>query len=421
MPSPREFLFSLDPVGIRLGLERIDALMAILGRPDAAYPSIIVAGTNGKGSVTAMAERGLRAAGYRTGRYTSPHLVRLEERFAIDGQDAEAAAVDRAIASVQRAAASLDGPPSYFEATTATALELFRTAAVDVAVLEVGLGGRLDATNVTHPIASAITAIDFDHQQFLGDTLEAIAYEKAGVIEPGTLAVLGANAAVVDGVVAARCRDVGADLVRAAEGVEARVSVSDGRTRLALRTPATDYGTLALALRGRHQVDNAVTAIRLLETLDARAAFDVPARAVRVAVEDVSWPGRLELVRAGGFEVLIDGAHNAAGAAALAAYLTEVHPGRLPLVFGVLRDKDVAAVATALARTASIVVCTAPRSARALPPDELAAVVSRCAPDVDVRVAARPHDALRIAAGHGSPVVVAGSLYLAGEVRADVS
>lgn len=421
MPPPREFLFSLDPVGIRLGLERIQALVDALGRPDRAYRSIIVAGTNGKGSVSAMTERGLRAAGYRTGRYTSPHLLHLEERFAIDGTDADARALDRAIARVQRAAGSLDGPPSYFEATTAAALELFRAAQVDVAVLEVGLGGRLDATNVTTPVAAAITAVDFDHQQLLGDTLAAIAAEKAGVIKRGGLAVLGANGPVVETVVADRCRAVGAGLVRATAGVEARTWLEGDRTMLELRTPDGNYGTLALGLRGRHQADNAVTAVRLLETLRARSLFDVPDHAIRTAVEDVLWPGRLELVRADGHDVLIDGAHNAAGAAALVAYLAEAYGRRLPLVVGMMGDKDVAAVAGALADAASIIVCTTAQNARAMPADELAAIVARRAPGLDVRVAGDPRDALRVAAAHGSPVVVAGSLYLAGEVRADIS
>src|SRR5690606_15529541 len=226
---------------------------------------------------------------------------------------------------------------------------------------------RLDATNVTTPVAAAITAVDFDHQQLLGDTLAAIAAEKAGVIKRGGLAVLGANAPIVDTVVADRCRTVGAELVRATAGVEARTWLEGDRTMLELRTPDGNYGTLALGLRGRHQADNAVTAVRLLETLRARSLFDVPDHAIRTAVEDVLWPGRLELMRADGHDVLIDGAHNAAGAAALVAYLAEAYGRRLPLVVGMMGDKDVAAVAGALADAASIIVCTTAQNARAMP------------------------------------------------------
>ena len=201
MISDREYLLSLELIGIKLGLEQIRSLVALLGHPDRAYPSLIVAGTNGKGSVAAMVERGLRAAGLRTGRYTSPHLVDLEERFAIDGRPISRDQFDRVARRVRDAVSQLASPPSFFEATTALALEVFRDERVDVAVLEVGLGGRLDATNVVDAVAAAITAIDFDHEQYLGSTIQEIAAEKAGVIKPKSLVVLGANPAAVQEVV----------------------------------------------------------------------------------------------------------------------------------------------------------------------------------------------------------------------------
>nr|MBP8274427.1 bifunctional folylpolyglutamate synthase/dihydrofolate synthase [Acidobacteriota bacterium] len=191
--TAREYLFSLEQIGIKLGLEQIRLLLLALDCPDLAFPSIIVAGTNGKGSVTAMIERGLREAGHRTGRYISPHLVAIEERVAIDGVPIAEATFDRLAARVRQASASLPFPPSFFEATTALALEAFRDARVDVAVLEVGLGGRLDATNAVSPVMAVITAIDLDHQQYLGNSIEEIAYEKAGIIKPGVSTVIGAN------------------------------------------------------------------------------------------------------------------------------------------------------------------------------------------------------------------------------------
>jgi dihydrofolate synthase/folylpolyglutamate synthase len=422
MTPARAYLYSLEHIGIKLGLEQIRGLLAALGSPERNFPTIAIAGTNGKGSVTAMLERGLRAAGYRTGRFTSPHLIRLEERFTIDGKDVEAEVLDAAIEHVQHAAVALPAPPTFFEVTTAAALDLFRAAAVDVALLEVGLGGRLDSTNAADACASVITAVDLDHQQYLGDTLDAIAAEKAGVIKPGTFCVLADNAPTVESVVAGQCARVGATLVRASEGTVAAVRFERGRAQLDLTTPVATYAGLTLALRGRHQVHNATAAIRMLEELDLRTPFAISVAARRTAVEDVQWPGRLEHVRVHGVETILDGAHNAAGAQALAAYLSEAYPGRrLPLVIGVLRDKNAAAMLSALAPRAAHLFCTAPTSPRAIPPHELGALVSTIAPGVDVEVSDDPDAAIRTAARHGAPVVVAGSLYLVGEVRARVS
>lgn len=421
MQAPRAFLTSLEQIGIKLGLDQIRGLVAALGHPDRAYRSIVIAGTNGKGSVTAMLERGLRAGGYRTGRYTSPHLVNLEERFTIGGVDVTPDALDAALTRVQRASESLPAPPSFFEATTAAALDLFRTSAIDVALLEVGLGGRLDATNVVEAIASVITSIDFDHQQFLGNTIEAIAWEKAGVIKPGTFCVLAANAPAVQAVVARRCREVGADLIEVSAATQASVDMREGRARIGLRTPTRAYEPMTLGLRGRHQAQNAVAAVRTLEELDRRGVFRVPEQAVRRAVEDVVWPGRLEVVTVDSHLVLIDAAHNAAGAAALAAFLRETWQRPLPIVLGVLRDKDVSAVVAPLAAVASRIVCTAAPSPRAMAAIDLATVVRRHTRGIEVDACDTPRLAIAIAGAHGSPVVVAGSLYLAGAVRAHIS
>jgi dihydrofolate synthase/folylpolyglutamate synthase len=416
--SDRDYLFSLEQFGIKLGLEQIGALVERLGRPDASFASIVIAGTNGKGSVSAMVERGLRAAGYRTGRYISPHLIRLEERFAIDGDDVDAAALDAAATRLRAAAAALPFPPSFFEATTAIALDLFREAGVDVAVLEVGLGGRLDATNIVHSIAEAITAIDFDHEAYLGHTLDAIAREKAGVIEPGSVVVVGANPEPVWHIMRDAAATAGASALYAPEGVTMEAAVVGGRTRLRLRTPREDYGELTLALRGRHQADNALTAVRLLEELSSRTPRAIPAAAIRTALTDVAWPGRLEMFRWRGADILLDGAHNPAGARALASYLDETYGRRLPIVVGAMRDKDLAGLVAALAPVASHLVCTSASTARAASPAELAGAARAVAPDVTVFEDLSPMDALVRARALGDPVVVAGSLYLVGEVRA---
>ncbi len=419
--TSREYLFSLEQFGIKLGLTQIRALLNALGEPERAYPSVLIAGTNGKGSVTAMVERALRAAGYCTGRYTSPHLVHIEERIAVDGAPIAQAAFDTLADAVRRAARVLPAPPSFFEATTALALAAFRQAQVDVAVLEVGLGGRLDATNVLSPMGVAITAIDLDHEMYLGATIEAIAREKAGVIKPQGLCVLARNGEHARTVVANACREVSAELVYAPDGVRAEASMIDGRTRLALSTPERGYGQIVLGLRGRHQIDNAVTAVRLLEKLPARAGLPIAPEAIVAGVRDVEWPGRLELRPRHGGHVLIDGAHNPAGARALAGYLKETYGRPLPVVLGVMRDKAIDRIVEALAECASIFVCTAPASPRAVTPAELETTVRRSAPAVPVCVVSSPPAAVDEALAHDTLVVVAGSLYLAGEIRSEFS
>ncbi|HYN08433.1 MAG TPA: folylpolyglutamate synthase/dihydrofolate synthase family protein [Vicinamibacterales bacterium] len=419
--SDRSFLDSLEIIGIKLGLDQIRALCEQLDRPQDSFRSIVVAGTNGKGSVTAMVERGLRAAGYRTGRYTSPHLAHLEERFAIDGVSVPANVLDEVLGRVQSAATKLPAPSSYFEATTAAAFEIFRDGQVDVAVLEVGLGGRLDATNVVTPIAVAITAIDFDHQAYLGDTIEAIAREKAGVIKPDCLTVLAINPKAVREVVRATCEQQGASLVYAPDGVAIDARIVDGATTLSLTTPRGTHAGLSLALRGRHQIDNAVTAVRLLEELAASDRLSVPAGAIRSALADVEWPARLELIRWNGHEVLIDGAHNPAGAHALAWHLQETYDHRVPMVVGIMRDKNIGQMIQSLAPAASHFIFTASATGRASSPSDLVRAAAHIAPYVPAVEFARPSDALRHAVTLGQPAVVAGSLYLAGEIRADIS
>ncbi len=417
----REYLFSLEQFGIKLGLDQIRALVAGLGAPDRSFRSIVVAGTNGKGSATAMVERALRAAGYRTGRYTSPHLIRLEERIALGGEAIDPAALDAIAGRVQEVARRLPVPPTFFEATTAAALEAFREAGVEVAVCEVGLGGRLDATNVLSPVGVGITAIDFDHERHLGNTIEAIAREKAGIVKPGGLCVLSRNSPAVRAIVEDTCQSVGSSFTGADDDVQADAELREGLTRLRLRTPKRDYGDLTLGLRGRHQIDNALLAVRLLEELAARRGLAVGAGAIRVGLTDVDWPARLELRRTPAGDVLIDGAHNPSGARALAAYIDEAFGRRVPVVVGVMRDKSIGAMIAALASCASAFVCTAPSSPRAASLEALAEAARAHAPGVPITALPSPAAAVAHALSLGSPAVVAGSLYLAGEVLAELS
>ncbi|HUF23208.1 MAG TPA: folylpolyglutamate synthase/dihydrofolate synthase family protein [Vicinamibacterales bacterium] len=415
-----EYLFSLEALGIKLGLDNIRRLLADLDRPDRAFHSIVIAGTNGKGSVTAMLERALRAAGWRTGRYTSPHLVSLNERFAVDGRPVSDDLLRASAARMRAVALTMHPPPTFFEATTAVACDLFKATGVDVGVMEVGLGGRLDATNALEPVATAITAVDFDHQDLLGSTLREIAGEKAGIIKPGVPIVLAPNPADVEDVVRTAARDRHAPVVAAGEGVDVTSSFAEGRLTLRIETPRAVYGPLPLGLRGRHQLGNALTLVRLAETIDETTAIGIPVSAIESGLRDVEWPGRLQLVSWQGAAVLVDAAHNPSGARALAAYVAEVH-GRLPFVFGAMRDKDIAGILEPLAPVMTSLTLTMAATPRAASLDELDAAAARAAPDVPRRHAASPMAAIDEAAEGGATVAVAGSLYLAGDVLAALS
>ena len=421
--DPLSWLFALELHGIKLGLANIRVLTAALDRPERAFAPILVAGTNGKGSVAAMIERGLRAAGYRTGLYTSPHLVRLAERISVAGRPvggrslAEEAGRLRALVDRLRADGRLAAPPTFFEATTALALAHFRAAGVRVAVLEVGMGGRFDATNVARPVAVAIPSIDLDHERFLGSTVEEIAFEKAGVIKEGAVVVSGEPKPAAREVLQRIARERGARFVDAGAGADLRVRIRQGRSEIdRLATPRGRYGPLTLALRGRHQVRNAVVAVRVLEELGA-AGLAVPAAAMERALTEVHWPGRLDLrERDPGRRVLLDAAHNVAAAAAFGDYVREIAPGGLPLVFGTLRDKDAAGMVRAIGPAASRFVCAPAGTLRERPAAELAEVVRRVRPEAPVDVAQNPREALAEAWRHGPLAGAAGSIYLVGSL-----
>jgi dihydrofolate synthase/folylpolyglutamate synthase len=421
--SPRAWLTSLELHGIKLGLSTIRAICAALGHPQRAFPSVLVAGTNGKGSVAAMAAAALQAAGHRTGRYTSPHLVRLEERFAIDGVPVTAASLDDALEAVREAVMRLQGEgtidvhPTFFEVTTAAAFELFRRAGVRIAVLEVGMGGRFDATNVCDPSVVVITSIALDHQAYLGDTLARIAFEKAGVVRPQRPVVIGELPSEALEVVRMASAERGAVLIEAAAGVAVTVARHAGLTSLALETPVRRYGPVTLALRGRHQVGNAVVTVRALEALE-ECGTPIGGEAIACGLASAVWPARLGVyARPGDRTLVVDGAHNPAGAAALAEYVRDEWPSGLPLVFGAMRDKEIPAMLAALGPIAKPLIVTTVPGHRAAAAADLAAQAAAAGienvlvePDVDV--------ALSRGWREGPVVAVAGSLYLAGEVLA---
>ena len=421
----RAYLFSLEKFGIKFGLANIRALCAALDNPQESFRSILIAGTNGKGSVTAMVDGALRAAGLNVARYTSPHLVDLEERFTIAGHRVAASTLDAAIADVRTvidaliADGTLDAPPTFFEVTTVVAFELFRRARVEFAVLEVGLGGRLDSTNIVDAVAVAITSIDFDHEQYLGNTLAAIAAEKAGVIRPGIPVVVGPVATEARQVIVSACEASGARFVDADEGASVEWKTAEGRTTARIRTPSRDHGWIRLGLRGEHQVNNALVALRLLEEVNSCGQVAIDAAAMTAGVRDVRWPGRLQMIETpAGRRVLLDAAHNPAGAWALASYLRREFPEPLPLVFGAMRDKDVALMLKALLPVASSVVLTRPTNPRAISPDELATIVRTLSNDVPIEIEEVPSAALERAWIHCPMVCAAGSIFLVGDLLA---
>lgn len=420
--TPSERLLALENFGIKLGLENITRLCDALGHPERAFASLHIAGTNGKGSVTSMVHAALRAAGIRAARYTSPHLSSLTERFVIDDAPVTHAALDAVTTSVLdraeilRQAGVLSVSPTFFEATTAIGFELFRRGGVAVAAIEVGLGGRFDATNVISPIAGAITTIGLDHQQHLGDTRSDIAFEKAGIIKPGMPIVVGVLPDDALTVVRRVAAERGATLVETTAGTRTTSTLVDGRAELTIETPSARYGPVRLALRGEHQIGNALVAIRLLEVA-AEHGLVIPVQAIEAGLAHAEWPARLELLPLGeGRHVLLDAAHNADGALALADYLERWYPDGIPLVIGVMKDKDVEAIlATLLPRVSSVVVTQAP-TWRALAADDLAASIRRFGAR-DVRVEPNPERAIEQALAVAPTICVAGSIFLAGAVR----
>ncbi len=389
------WLEALGPQTIRPGLARTRALLASLGSPQASFRTLLVAGTNGKGSTAATAAAVLEAAGLRVGLTISPHLVRVNERVRLPGgRDVSDAGLDAVLSLV--ATVSGEGPlrPTYFETLVVAACELFRRARVEIAVVEVGIGGRLDATNVLEPEVSAVTNVAADHLETLGPTLEDVAREKAGIFRPGRLALTTERGGMLR-VLRAEAARVGTDLVEV--------------------TPSSAWDGLS-PLAGAHQRENVALGVAA-----ARALLPMDDATVRRGVAGTRWPGRLQTVpRPGARPLLVDGAHNPAGAAAVAAYLDEAGlAGRVDLVFGALGDKAVEGMFAPLAARARRVVLVAPDSPRAIPADALAARLGR--EDLPLGASLAAALALLEGAEDEAPILVAGSLVLAGEALALVA
>jgi len=370
------FLYALEYRGMKFGLRNIRALVRGAGHPERSYPSIHVAGTNGKGSTSAFIASAFTEAGYRTGLYTSPHLVRFTERIRIDGKEI---AEDRLVGYVRRLRPLIEKTgATFFEATTCVAFLYFADERIDVAVIETGLGGRLDATNVLRPLISVITNVSLEHTEILGSTVRAIAREKGGIIKPAVPVVTGADDSSVLAVLRRRAAKCGVRLRRSADVV--RVVRHAGGSDVSLTSPRLSSGKFSPGLAGGHQVQNAALALCTLDTLlgtkgGKRAFRALKGPVIRRAFERVALNtglrGRLERLRKGKKTILLDVAHNPAGMRALSKELNKYKVKNLVAVFGVMKDKDYSGILAELSSSARTIIAVAPVQKRALPAADL--------------------------------------------------
>ncbi len=412
-----EQLYGLERFGIKLGLDNIRTLLSLVGNPHEGLKAVHVTGTNGKGSVCAYVASVLQKAGYRTGLYTSPHLVRFNERIQVDGVPISDGDLLRLWNGIQPAMRQMDGEravnrPTFFEVTTAMAFEYFRESAVDVASVEVGMGGRFDATNVIESRVAVVARVGLEHTEHLGRTVDRIAREKAGIIKPTSRAVTVDQEAL--SVIEARCRELGAPLAVVGRDVTVerlhqdlsgqRLRVSGGFGALDITTP----------LLGSFQAENVGLAVAALTEL-RKTGIDVPDSAIVSGIAATRWPARFQTIRTEPL-VIIDGAHNGPAAAALAAAYAELFPARkCILVTGILADKDLVSIAGSLGPLARRVFACRPKSHRAYHPEEVASAFRAYAPVEVVPAVADAIDRALAEAGKDDLVLITGSIYTAGE------
>jgi len=413
-------LYGLERFGIKLGLETITELLGHMGNPHRRFKTVHVTGTNGKGSVCAFVASVLRKAGYRVGLYTSPHLVRFNERIQVDGLEISNADVARIYAEMQPAIAKTSGrskvkQPTFFEVTTAMAFHYFAERAIDIGVIEVGMGGRMDATNVIHPLVAVLTRIGLEHTEHLGKTEDRIAREKAGIIKPGCRVVTVEQPTVP--LITAQAHALGCPITVVGRDVRyGRLSFD----RRGQRVQVSDGGSLDLEipLLGSYQPENAAVAYAAVREL-ARMGIEVPDAAIASGFRETSWPGRLQIVRERPV-VVVDGTHNAPGVPTLAASLRELFPEIRPtFVLGILDDKDLRAFADHLGPLASRLVLAKPDTPRAYAPEDIARAFAAHVPDplIVPKVSDAVDRAISVA-GPAGLVVVTGSIYTAGEALA---
>jgi len=421
----RELAAPTQAAAAKFDLENISILAERLGRPDRAYPSAHIAGTNGKGSTAAFLESILRRAGFRTGLNTSPHLERINERIRVNGEEIGDDAFAETFTRIQAlneellAAAKLRAHPTYFECVTAIAFEYFAREQVDFGVFEVGLGGRLDATNIITPVVSVITRVDFDHENFLGHSLAEIAAEKAGILKRGVPLVLAEQRKEALDVIRARAGELRCPIIETASAFRIEKQwMENGCSRAMIVEEASGWSTeLAPSLPGKFQIQNSLNAAAAARYLQNRGCL-ISDDAIAEGIAATVWPGRLEKLQSEP-DVYLDGAHNPSAARELAAFLEQNLAGRkIWLVFGALRDKAVDEIAGVLFPHAAEVIFTQPRTTRAISVSQLAEITSHHAAHFTVILA--PEPALQYAVDRATPhdvIIVAGSLYLVGQLR----
>jgi dihydrofolate synthase / folylpolyglutamate synthase len=412
-PDSVQYLYSLGneiKAGAKLGLDRMRDLLAGLGNPERSQRFVHVAGTNGKGSTSAMISAALRHAGLRTGLYTSPHLVEPTERIVINDEAVTKESFAAAFNTVHQIseqmlfAEKLDAHPSYFETVTAMALLLFKDRC-DISVIEVGLGGRLDATNVITPELCVITPVAYDHEAYLGNNLASIAAEKAGILKPRVPAIIAKQQPASQSVIEEFARERGCALIRTEDFPLTNVEASAQGSRFTF-----EKQTYSCRLAGRHQIENAKAAIL------ACKALGLSPESINAGLQSVRWPGRLELISRNP-DFILDGAHNPAGAAALSAYIREFYAGRpIWLVYGAMRDKAIEEVTEQLFPLADHLIATAPDFSRALRPQAILELSGHR----NATSAATVAEAIQLAhlAPPNAAVFFTGSLFLVGEARA---
>lgn len=410
----------------KFDLEHMRVLTEALGHPERRFPSVIIAGTNGKGSTSATLASILQAAGYETGLYTSPHLVRVNERIAINAEtisDAEFAEVHSRIDDISESlvrAGKLDQRPSFFETLTAMAFEYFASAGVEIAVLEVGIGGRLDATNVADPLLSVITDISLDHTEWLGNTLTEIAKEKAGIVRRNGILITLPQHPEVNDALGEQVRELSARVVNASQYVPPVTPAADSfeinengppHNRYPLEVMGAEI-TLDSPLAGRHQTRNVALAIAAAVELKQSFGYRITPAAIATGTASTHWPGRFQVIP-GASEIVLDVAHNPAGAWALRSALSSRYDNApLTIIFGVMRDKDIAEMGEIIFPLADEVIATRVNSPRAASPEEIRELTSHIG--VPIVGCDDLQDALRIARQRGRVTVITGSVYLVG-------
>ncbi len=386
-----EYLFSLRRMNIKLGLDNINYLMDFLGRPEQSFPSIHVAGTNGKGSTCTILESIYRAAGYKTGRYTSPHLLDVRERIQVNGEWISLDFIKEKLEQILSVVKSQGC--SFFEVLTAIAFSYFREQGVDIAIVEVGMGGRLDATNVLFPKAAIITEIDMDHQKQLGSEPTQIAGEKAGIIKPGIEVIANTSRFEVIDHLLNLSEEKKANFTNAMTDVKVdRVKTNLDETKFDLETPINRLKNLSLSIHGKYQIRNAITAIRTMEILDSKG-FPYKSTAISDGLESVYWPGRLQVLQQDPI-VIVDVGHNFHGVTHTISEINSILPNRkITCIFGVLAGKNYYAMIECLNNYVDQYIAITPVDERALPKKELAKVIKSYGKDVTEAIS--PLDALQ--------------------------